>query len=87
MRFFDRILSPRRTRGASDIAYEQAMGVSADLIQKMQEYSGSNDAARAVMADIWAQRHNVPFMTSTYETVREMKAATTDLKQSPLLPK
>jgi hypothetical protein len=56
------------------------------LIRKMREYSTSNDAARAVMADIWAQRNNVPFMTSAFETVREMKAATTD-HQPPPLPK
>jgi hypothetical protein len=85
MRFFDRIFTPRR-RGASDVAYHQAMGVSDDLIRKMREYSTSNDAARAVMADIWAQRNNVPFMTSAFETVREMKAATTD-HQPPPLPK
>lgn len=71
MRLLDRIL-PRR-RGASDLAYQQAMGVSDDLIRRMRQHSASNDAARAVMADVWSQRHNVPFMTSTYETVQEMK--------------
>jgi len=64
------------------------MGASNDLIHKMREYSVSNDPARAVMADIWAQRHNVHFMTSAYETVREMKAATTDQQSlPPPLPK
>lgn len=72
MRLLDRILSPRG-RPTSDVAYQQAMGVSDDLIRQMREHSASNDAARAVMADIWAQRHNIPFMTSTYETVQEMK--------------
>lgn len=72
MRLLDLFLHPRRG-GASEIAYNQAMGETDDLIQRMRSYSGSNDAARAVMADVWAQRHNVPFLTSTFETVEEMK--------------
>lgn len=73
MRLLDLFLHPRRS-GASEIAYHQAMGETDDLIQRMRSYSGSNDAARAVMADVWAQRHNIPFITSTFETVEEMKA-------------
>jgi hypothetical protein len=72
MGLLSRILFPRR-RGNSDVAYKQAMGVSSDLINRMREYSNSNDAARAVMADIWAQHNNIPFMTSVYQTVEEMK--------------
>ena len=83
MGFLERLIFPRR-RGHSDIAYQQAMGASDDLIRRMRESSGSHDAARAVMSDIWAQHHNIPFMTSVYETVREMKAATTDLQKPPL---
>ena len=84
MGLLSRFIAPR-WRGASDIAYEQAMGVSDDLIRKMREYSGSNDAARAVMADVWAQRHNIPFLTSTYETVQEMKEPRVN-GQKPLSP-
>ena len=87
MGWIDRILSPRRN-GAATHVYNQAMGESGDLIKRMREHSISTDAARAVMADIWAQHRNIPFMTSVYETVQEMKAATaTDHQQPPPLPK
>lgn len=72
MGLLGRIFGPRY-RGASDIAYQAAMGVSSDLLHRMREHSSSNDAARAIMADVWAQRHNIPFLTSAYETVQEMK--------------
>lgn len=65
---------------SSDAAYSRAMSASDDLIQRMHENSRSTDAARAVMADIWAQNHNVPFMTTVYEAVQEAKAP---LKQKP----
>ena len=62
----------------SDMAFGAAMNTSDDLISRMRESSGSKDAVRAIMADIWAQHHNIPFMTTVYEAVQEMKAATTD---------
>ena len=79
MGWLDRIIFPQR-RGSADIAYEQAMGVSDDLIQRMRETSSSKDAARAVMADVWAQSHKIPFMTTVIETVQEMKSG---IVQSP----
>lgn len=60
------------TRG--DLAYDRAIAVSDELIQHMQEASRSKDAVRAVMADIWAQRKNVPFMTTVVEAVQEAKS-------------
>lgn len=74
-------LFSRPRRESSDIAYQKAMGVSDDLIRRMRENSTSSDAARAVMADIWAQHHNIPFMTSVYETVQELNAST---RQRPM---
>lgn len=82
MRFLEWLLFPAR-REPSEIAYQRAMGVSDDLIRQMRESSGSHDAARAVMSDVWAQHHNVPYMTSIYQTMREMKSATTDLQSPP----
>lgn len=70
--FGDQIPSP----GA--MAYENAMRKSDDLLNKMEHASRSRDVFPAMLADIWLQRHNVPFMTTVYESVREMKAATTD---------
>lgn len=76
MRLIDRIFSPRARPCASDIAYHTAMGVSDELIQRMRDHSNSSDPARAVMADVWAQRRNVPFMATVFESVEEMKSGT-----------
>lgn len=58
-----------------DGAYDKAMHVSDDLIARMRDASESSDPARAVMADIWAQRNNVPYITTTYQAVQELNAA------------
>jgi hypothetical protein len=55
-----------------DHAYQQAMAASDDLIAKMRERSASPDPMRSIMADIWSQNHNVPYMTTIYESVQEM---------------
>lgn len=73
MRVIERIFGSRlHDRG--DAAYDEAMKVSGDLLRRMRETSGSTDAARALMADIWQQNHNVPFMTTVYESVQEAKS-------------
>lgn len=69
-----------KPRPESDDSYARAMNVSGDLLARMRETSQSTDAARAVMADIWAQNHNVPFMTTVVETVQEMKSG---IEQKP----
>ena len=63
-----------------DMAYKKAVAVSEDVIQRMREASNSNDPARAVMADLWHQRHNVPFMATVVEAIEEMKSP---VRQSP----
>jgi hypothetical protein len=60
-------------------AYDRAMNVSGELLVKMQKYSHSTDAPRAIMADVWVHNHNIPFMTTVFEAVQEAK--------SPLEPK
>jgi hypothetical protein len=60
----------------ADSAFGTAMQESGDLIIRMREASNSNDVFRAMMADIWAQHRNVPFMTTVYESVQEMKSGT-----------
>jgi len=67
----------------ADRAFGAAMQISDDLISNMREASKSKDVFRAVMADIWAQHHNIPFMATVYEAVREMKSATTDQQNGP----
>lgn len=66
--------SDRRQISRGDAAYAQAMTVSGDLLARMQKYSHSKDAAHAVMADVWAQNRNIPFMTTVFEAVAEAKA-------------
>lgn len=58
-------------RGA---AYATAMSESSDLLRRMDEASRSPDAARAVMANIWRQRNNIPFMTTVHEAVAEVNS-------------
>jgi hypothetical protein len=53
------------------------MAFSDDLLRRMQDNSRSTDAARAVMADVWAQNRNIPFMTTVYEAVAEAKSGAT----------
>lgn len=64
------------TTRTPSLVYARAINESSDLLRRMREHSGSTDAARAVMADVWAQNHNVPFMTTVYETVQELKSGT-----------
>lgn len=71
-----------RRQSPGDVAFNQATRENSELISHMREASGSTDAVRALMADIWAQHHNVPFLTTVYEAVREMKTATKDFQQS-----
>ena len=62
------------TRGQT--AYKRAMEVSDDLIFRMREASSSNDPVRSVVVDILKRGHNIPFLTTVYEAVEEMKSAT-----------
>ena len=71
-----RHLFGRREPSRADTAFGTAMQASGDLINHMREASNSNDVFRAMMADIWAQRRNVPFMTTVYELVQEMMSGT-----------
>lgn len=69
----------RRPAAAAAVAaepspYEHAMAVSNELIERMRAYSNGRDAARGIMADVWAQNHNVPFLTTVHEAVEEAKS-------------
>lgn len=74
MSFLDRLLG-RHQRQEGSVLAKTAMAVSDDLIKHMQAASRSNDPARALLADIWAQHHNVPYMTTMYEANAEMMSA------------
>lgn len=67
-------------RPVEDDTYARAIAVSSDLLARMRAASRSSDPARAVMADLWYQRHNVPFLTTVHEAVQEAKSP---LEQKP----
>lgn len=73
MRMLDRLFG-RRHESRGDVAFREAMRESSDLITRMRDNSNCNDAARAIMADVWSQHHNVPFLTTVYEAVQEAKS-------------
>lgn len=75
MAFINRILG-REQRSSGSNAAEKALSVSDDLINRMRDASASKDPVRALLADIWAQRQNVPYIITMYESNREMKDAT-----------
>lgn len=58
----------------ADESYAAAVRESDDLLAKMKAAYSSTDPVRQAMADIWAQRHNVPFQTTITEAVQEMNA-------------
>lgn len=68
-------LFPRR-EAPGVAAAKRAIEDNRNLLQRMREYSNSDDPARALMADIWLQRHNVPYITTMYESRAELNAAT-----------
>ncbi len=76
MNLFGRLLGRGREPSAADGRYLHAMSLTEEVTVKMRETAASNDPVRALMADLWAQHHNVPFMTTVYEAVQEMKSAT-----------
>lgn len=61
--------------------FDRAMRESESLIlqmraEVMQRAAQDTHPIRAMMADLWLQRHNVPFLTTVHETIAEMKSAT-----------
>ena len=74
MTFLDRLFGARHSCKHGSETAKHALAISSDLIKQMQERSQSHDAARAVMADIWAQRHNIPYLTTVYEANEEMQS-------------
>jgi hypothetical protein len=85
MSLLGRIFAPRR--GATDVAFKLAMVVSGDLIHRMRERPSSSEVARSVVADVWERHRNIPFMTSVYETVQEMKVVRSNGGLPRALPK
>ena len=58
----------------ADESYAAAVRESDELLTKMREAYKSHDPVRQAMADLWAQRNNIPFTTTVYEAVQEMNA-------------
>jgi hypothetical protein len=72
MGFMSRLFTAPRRRDPSDIAYQKAMEISDDLITRMRDSTIAGDINRSLLTTLLAHRHNIPFLTSVYETVQEM---------------
>lgn len=55
---------------------ERALDESKKLIERMREASISGDPVRGIFADMWLERHNIPYVTTMFEANEEMKSAT-----------
>ncbi len=70
MTFLQRIFGDHHMT-AGQAAYNRAMRVTDDFISQIRQ--ASNHPVRAVVSDIISHADNVPFMTTIYEAVEEMK--------------
>jgi hypothetical protein len=73
-------------RSKGDIAYDQAMRASDELIYRIREAGREHDAARSVMADVWSQAKNIPFMTTVYQAVQEAKTGPEIVRETRFIP-
>lgn len=60
----------------AEASYSKATEALDEVIELMRARAASKDPVRALMADIWLQRHNIPALTTIFEAAAEMKAAT-----------
>lgn len=67
-----RLLRPRPTVENGTVAFEKAMQTSGELIGRFEQASGAPDPIRAMFADMWLERHNVPYVTTLFEAHQEM---------------
>lgn len=73
-----------RTRG--DLLYDKAMADSADLLVRIREAGREADLARSLVADIWSQAQNMPFMTTVYEAIQEAKSGPETMQDKRYVP-
>jgi len=69
-----------------DTAYMRAMDASDDLLYRIREAERETAAARAVIADVWSQAQNIPFMTTVYEAVQEAKSGPAVVREQRYIP-
>jgi hypothetical protein len=67
-----RMLRPWQASERGAAAFDQAMRTSGDLIGRFKHASESDDPIRAMFADMWLERHNVPYVTTMYQANQEM---------------
>jgi hypothetical protein len=65
---------PPLSPGPGEVAFEKVMSESRALRAKLRAASQSTDAARAIMADVWEQSRNTPFIVTVFEAVEEAKS-------------
>ena len=60
--------------GDAASAFQQIAIIMADEITEiMRQYSNGNDPVKGLMADLWRHRNNIPFMTTVFEAIQEVK--------------
>lgn len=69
-----------------DLAFDRVMDKSDEIMRRMRECSESTDVARALMADIWFQNNNIPFLVTVFETVQEVKTGPEQMAASKRKP-
>lgn len=52
--------------------YASAVRVSDDLLASMRKIEPSDETIRDILTNIWKNKHNMPYLTTVYETVAEM---------------
>ncbi len=83
LRRFIRIESRHR----NDVAYAKAVALTDDILFRMRKPNRDTEAARSVVADVWSQARNTPFMTTIYQTTQEMTAPLKQQVNPPPIPK
>lgn len=66
------LFSPRPNVAKGAVAFDKAMSTSGELIGRFKHASESPDPIRAMFADMWLERQNVPYVTTLFEAHKEM---------------
>lgn len=52
---------------------DTAIKMADELTVEMKRYSSGDDPIKSLISDLWRHRNNVPFVTTVYEAIQEVK--------------
>jgi len=52
---------------------DNAIAMVDDITNRMRSYSAGPDPIKGLMSDLWQHRNNIPFVTTVYEAIQEVK--------------